>query len=220
MYHFPFSFEFVPVVQKFAYQHISPNAETKTLFGEQLREIASDVNKELKFYKLPTLFSAHVFRRPAFCVQDIHKDVYFLNNGKTIFKNTAYNLPVYGCTGCYMEWVDGEYEEVFETLNLSENRTVHRFIPKWKNGPRVVERMEFTQPHFFKVNNYHRAIAGDQERVVVSLRFNENLSIEKYYEKLYKDDNTGVSRPEYYDILTTEDCFNSEVANNISLGYN
>jgi len=186
MYYFPFTFEFVPAVQKFAYQHVSPNAETKTLFGEQLKEIAGEVNKELLFYKLPSLFSAHVFRRPAHCVQDIHKDVYFLNDGRKIFKKVAFNLPVYGCTDCFMEWVDGKYEEVFETLTLSENRTIYRYIPKWEDGPHVVERMEFSQPHFFKVNNYHRAIAGNEERVVVSLRFNGDLSIEEYYSRLHR----------------------------------
>jgi len=43
------------------------------------------------------------------------------------------------------------------------------------------------------------------------------LSVE--YQK-QKQNNTGVDRPEYYDILTTEDCFDFEVANNIVLGYN
>lgn len=35
-----------------------------------------------------------------------------------------------------------------------------------------------------------------------------------------KKDNTGVDRPEYYDVLTTEDCFEEDVADNIILGYN
>ena len=186
MYYFPFKFEFIPTVQKFAYQHISPNAETKTLIGNQIKEIAGEVNKELSFYNLPPLFAAHVFRRPAHCVQDIHKDVYFLKNGKEVFKKVAYNIPVYGCTDCYMEWVDGKYEEIFETLSLSENRTIYRYVPKWEDGPHVIERVEFNQPYFFKVNNYHRAIAGPQERVVVSLRFTEDLDIEDYYKKVHQ----------------------------------
>jgi hypothetical protein len=39
------------------------------------------------------------------------------------------------------------------------------------------------------------------------------------YERM-KQNNTGVDRPEYYDVLTTEECFDFEVANNIVLGYN
>lgn len=34
------------------------------------------------------------------------------------------------------------------------------------------------------------------------------------------DDEMGVLKNEYYDILTTEDCFDFDVANNIVLGYN
>lgn len=185
MYYFPYTFEFIPLVQQFSLKHVSPNAETKTLFSDQIQEIAEEVNKELLFYDLPTLFSVHVFRRPAHCVQDIHKDIYLLNTGKKLLKKVAYNLPVYGCVDCYMEWVDGEHEEVFETLSLSENRTVFRYVPKWKNGFDVIERMKFTGPHFFKVDNYHRAIAGPEERVVTSLRFNGNLTLEDYYGKLH-----------------------------------
>ncbi len=184
MFYFPFTFEFVPLVQEFSLKHINPNAETKTLFSNQLGEIKTQVDRELKFYGLPSLFSAHVFRRPAGCVQDIHKDVYPLNDGRTIFKNTAYNIPVYGCADSFMEWVDGDYEEVFETLHLSENRVNFRFVPKWRDGPHVIERVELTGPHFFSVNNYHRAVAGNQERVVTSLRFNGDLTIEDYYRKL------------------------------------
>lgn len=33
-------------------------------------------------------------------------------------------------------------------------------------------------------------------------------------------DDLGVLKDEYYDILTTEDCFDYDVANNIVLGYN
>ncbi len=34
------------------------------------------------------------------------------------------------------------------------------------------------------------------------------------------EDDMGVLKNEYYDILTTEDCFDFDVANNIVLGYN
>lgn len=185
MYYFPHTFEFIPLVQQFSLKHVSPNAETKTMFGEQLKDISEQVNKELLFYDLPPLFSVHVFRRPAYCVQDIHKDVYPLKDGRVILKKTAYNIPVYGCVDCFMEWVGGEHEEVFETLSLSENRTVYRYVPKWKNGFDIIERMKFTGPHFFKVDNYHRALAGPQERVVTSLRFNGDLTLEDYYSRLY-----------------------------------
>ena len=185
MYHFPFSFEFVPVVQKFAYRHIT-EIPTAVLFGAQLDEISEQVNRELKFYNLPTLFSAHVFRKPAHCTQDIHKDVYFLNDGRKVIKEVAYNVPVYGCDNTFMEWFDGKYVEKFEKVNLCDNRTVFRFYPEWEDGPHLAERMAFAGPHFFKINEYHRAITGSEERVVMSLRFNDDLKIEHYYKQLHK----------------------------------
>jgi len=183
MYHFPFSFDFIPTVQQFAYKHIT-EIPTVVLFGAQLDEISEQVNKELEYYKLPTLFSAHIFRKPPHTTQDIHKDVYFLNDGRKVIKEVAYNLPVYGCENTSMEWFEGKCIEKFETLKLSGNRTVFRYHPEWEDGPHLAERMEFKGAHFFKINKYHRAITGNEERVVVSLRFNGNLKIEDYYNKV------------------------------------
>lgn len=184
MYHFPFEFEFVPLIQKFALKHITADAQTKTLFKKDLGEIIEPVNKELTFYKLPGLFSLHVFKRPAYTVQDIHKDVYVFDTKTQIFKKTAYNIPVYGCVDSYMEWVDGKYIETFKILKLSQNRTTYVYFPKWIDGPHIVERLKFEKSYFFNVEGYHRAIAGPEERVVASLRFGGDLTIQDYYRLL------------------------------------
>ena len=184
MFYFPFTFQFVPLVEEFALKHSSPDVEAKPLYSPDIDEISPDINNELRFYELPSIFVIHIFTRPAHNVQGIHKDVYPLHDGRTIYRRSAYNIPVRGCSGSVMEWVDGEVGEVLQ-VNAYKDK-IHGFadVPRWKDGFRVVDKLELKEPNFVKINAYHRVSAGNEERIVASLRFTKDLSVTDFYSRL------------------------------------
>lgn len=191
MFYFPFTFDFVPLVQEFALKHSNPDVEARPLYSPDIDEISPDINDELRFYGLSNIFVIHIFTRPAHNVQDIHKDVYPQHDGRTVDRRAAYNIPVKGCSNSFMEWVGGEVDEVLQVNAYKD--ALHGFadVPKWKDsfqwkdGFRVIDRLELTKPHFVKINAYHRVIAGNKERVAASIRFSADLSITDLYSRLH-----------------------------------
>lgn len=188
--YFEHNFNFVPHLQHWAKQIIEKDKahfHSRAYWDDELKDIRSVVDEELRSLGLPLLMSVHIFGRPPHNVQEIHLDNYKLRDGRLLKKQVAYNIPIVGAdSDCFFEWYDGAYNGevlVAKTNHLGEQTPM--WVRKWIDEPALVERVVQDRCYFLNISLPHRAISGSEYRAVASLRFQGNMTVDDYREKLY-----------------------------------
>jgi len=185
MNYFPYEFKFVSILSDWAL-----SGDTKFLtkinsfFRKQwtpgLRYVMEKVEEELCEYGLPRVISVNVFNRPAHDEQIIHIDYLKLLNGTVIPTSVAYNIPIIGNDSSIMRWWDGEYELVyFEKEQPPPLPRISTYRIKWITQPLVVDELYISKPHFVRIDQPHNVQIGNQDRILISLRFESKVTIEE-----------------------------------------
>ena len=192
MNYFPFTFNFVPLMKEwvlsgeYEYPALS-NPFPSNKWTENVKKIVAIANEELRIYGLPDIISLNVFRKPCNDIQKIHVDYMPLPEG-VVKVNAAYNIPVINNEMCIMKWYGGEYElrqQLFvQKIPGHQSKKGVANVVEWKNDPYVIDQLMFNDPHFVRVNIPHNAEnMGSQERLLISIRFEREVSMEEAHTK-------------------------------------
>ena len=96
--------------------------------------------------------------------------------------NASIIVPVSGCQGSRMFWVDGQY-----TLTRSHDRSGNsRMDVDWHGAGQVVCEQEIVEPTLVRVNTPHGAYSRQDGsyRTILSLRLRDNESFEHIVDKI------------------------------------
>lgn len=204
MLYFSYTFDFVPELVKWVNRFISDEkvfdtlrfkveSDEKVIKGtsfvpkQQRIDLDDLINPELRKLNIPPLQYLHVFIWPPFSggfykghFRDIHLDLY---PHLKIQKQAAYNVPIVGFNDdCFFEWYTGKVktEKILQQGQQDRNNVTF----EWEDGPHLLDEIVQTKPYFVAINKPHRIRTGKDTRVMASLRFEEEMSVNDYYQKL------------------------------------
>ena len=146
-------------------------------------DILTTLQDELATYGLPEILNCLVFKRKNFSrplINFVHID-YCQDSNEII--NASIILPISGCEGTYMYWVEGEYETKFAWYPV---QTAFQKIT-WKSDYNIIKETEITVPTLCRVNIPHDAYNGlnTEYRTIASIRFKGNPSFEEILQKRF-----------------------------------
>ena len=144
--------------------------------------ILAELNEEMTGYGLPNIGSGIAFKRKYYFTpsyKDCHID--YKSTNDTIIK-TSIVIPIDGYEDTCMYWYDGDYstEVVLHTENSGHGYPYLKI--NWNNPGTLVEQVEIANgPMLCRVNKPHSATSRKDGtyRLVMTLRFEENLSVEE-----------------------------------------
>jgi hypothetical protein len=160
-------------------------SNTKRLYAPNIElpdYILAEINTEMAGYGLPNIGSGMAFKRKYYHTphyEGCHVDYTAYN--ETIIK-TSIVIPIDGCEDTCMYWYDGDYStEIMLPTETSAYGYPYLKI-NWNSPGTLVEQTEITNgPMLCRVDLPHSATSRKDGtyRLVMTLRFAENLSIEE-----------------------------------------
>jgi hypothetical protein len=181
---FPFSLSTESLIKDYIRDYLKDSA-TKKLYAPDITLpdfILTEINSELASQGLPKIGSGMAFKRkydykPYYQVSHID---YYAPRERII--KTSIVIPIDGCEDTCMYWCDGDYTtEVVLPTNTSAYGYPYLKV-NWNNPGRIVEQVEISKgPMLCRVDVPHSATSRKDGtyRLVMTLRFEENLSIEE-----------------------------------------
>jgi hypothetical protein len=147
-------------------------------------DILTTLQDELATYGLPEILNCVVFKRKNFprpLINFAHID--YCQHSQEII-NASIILPISGCEGTYMYWVDGEYET---RISLAAGQTTAFQQLIWKSDYSIIKETEITVPTLCRVDIPHDAHNGlnTEYRTIASIRFKGNPSFEEILQKRF-----------------------------------
>jgi hypothetical protein len=177
IYHHPFPLKCFDIIRKQTSSYMSQFTDDN-LYVKNV-PLSSDVvelfNQEMMEYGLPPAWSFLAFKRKGFFRKNpvLHID-YSANQGKVY---SSIVIPVEGCEGTHMYWMNGNYE--------SEPRTVvgaNYLDLTWKSRPILADQVEiYNEPVLTRVDVPHSASSNldGSYRLIISIRLLGNPSFEE-----------------------------------------
>lgn len=135
------------------------------------RDILEEVNAGLVAQGLPKVFNLLGFKRKNLEFEGIHRD-----SSEEELIHCSVVIPVNGCEGSCMFWMDGDFRE-----ELEYKHNVPYKIVKWNSMPTAFHKHEIVQPTLCKVDIPHSARGNPNGgyRTIISLRFMGNPTMEQ-----------------------------------------
>ena len=123
-----------------------------------------EVNKELASLELPKLGLWSIFARGPYEKQIIHVDAI----GFDTRVNSGFIVPVMGCKGSKFQWFDETEIDLTPVYQQDKRSTLFKKISP--NQPQMIDELEVLETHICRLNVPHRAVAGPEPRVIVSIK--------------------------------------------------
>ena len=149
------------------------------------KELLDEINKELEIYNIKVA-SGMAFKRKNFLIPsytDCHLDYSFFHK-RTIKSSLV--IPVDGCEDTLMYWYDGDYSAEVVTPSPGFAYTYPYMKLTWNKPGTLAEQVEISKgPMLCRVDAPHSATSrkDGSYRLVMTLRFEEDLSIEEIIDR-------------------------------------
>jgi hypothetical protein len=148
---------------------------------EMPTDLLNLLNQELNEYGIAGAWNFLCFKRKNFFTKtlSVHKD-YSLCDGEV---HSSIVLPIEGCAGTYMYWLDGKY--VTERKIVAES---HYLSVIWKELPHDVGQVEINhEPMLTRVDVPHGVVSrkDGSYRTILSIRLLDNPDFDEIIEKRF-----------------------------------
>ena len=146
------------------------------------KEIKNNLEEELISYGLPGISNFLAFKRKNYItprLYTVHIDVDYSDN----FIHASIVLPIDGCAGTTMFWMEGQYKR---TTHLLPDGDSYQLLD-WKNKPKIIAEREIIEPTLCCVDVPHDALsnADGSYRTVLTIRLKGNPTFDEIIKKRY-----------------------------------
>ena len=174
------------------------NADKNSIYALGIdipKDILDEINSELAIYNIKVSSGMAFKRKNYFKAKhtDCHID-YSSVHERTIKSSLV--IPIDGCEDTHMYWYDGDYSADVVIPGPEFPYTYPYMKLTWNNPGTIAEQVEISKgPMLCRVDIPHSATSrkDGSYRLVMTLRFEENLSIEEIMSRRSSMDRTALS---------------------------
>ena len=196
----PFPLKSADIVKDYV-RNFFKNHNSEQLYAVGLplpKDILDIVDRELISYGLPKSTSCMAFKRKLMLMpnyKDCHVD-YSPTKKSTI--KTSLVIPIEGCKDTCMYWAEGDYVTWIAKVSPFQNLKGmdHYMKVLWRNAGSILDQVEiFDTPMLCRVDVPHSATSRQDGsyRLIMSIRFDEDLDIEEMLARRSSMDRTILS---------------------------
>jgi len=194
---FPFVLKTESLIKDYIREYFK-NSDKDILYAVAMdipTDILNTINNELAIYNIRVVSGMAFKRKDCLIPRYNYCHLDYSSSRNSVIKSSLV-IPIDGCEDTYMYWYDGDYssEVVMPDADFPYSHPYMKVT--WNKPGTFVEQVEISNgPMLCRVDRPHSATSrrDGSYRLVMTLRFEENLSIEEIMARCSSMDRTALS---------------------------